>query len=559
MKNIYDITRDFINKYYYFQPLIATAVGYKRFDHLIGDISPAGYRKELKLLTQYKNYENELRSKINKKDFTPYDEIAHDVLYNFIDVRYKYLSEQLYYYELNESASPWQELLHALDIMNIGYTKLNKKYEKRMSLVPEWLRGYKELLEEGISLKKVVSKRQTFELIKQLKYYLITPDKWFKYLSTELKNNIKAAVKSLIKFLINKYYRVASNVDGVGLNRYINYVRLFVGHTLDRDELIKLYNKGYTEINTIITEINNLLQKDNPNYKGNYLNEIKKLKNEKKYIKRNMDDFFSFIKQTLNMAVSKLSGKYFKIPDGMKKLKLKESPLDMIGASYFEPSKDKNRPGIIYYKFVDDKHINVMDEVSTAFHEGFPGHHLHLSTIRSNKKLSDIANTYTFSAISEGWALYAERLMDELGFYNMSPINDIVYKLGMLIMSLYRACRVVIDIGLHLELKIPKDFPFYPGKVWNFKRGKEMLMTFIGQSSAAAHSDMLRYSGWPGQAICYKYGEWEILKLRRKVKQWCKSNNKEFDLKKFHENLLTLSSTSIPFIKKNIIKWWTKL
>ena len=143
--------------------------------------------------------------------------------------------------------------------------------------------------------------------------------------------------------------------------------------------------------------------------------------------------------------------------------------------------------------------------------------------------------------IGEGWALYAERLMEELGFLD-SP--DYVF--GMLSAQMLRACRVVIDIGTHLEFPLPEGQPFHPGERWTFDLAAEMLREYATLDSAYAESETTRYFGWPGQAIAYKVGERAILETRDRVEEL---RGDTFDLKVFHADLLEIGPVAIDLMQ----------
>ena len=147
--------------------------------------------------------------------------------------------------------------------------------------------------------------------------------------------------------------------------------------------------------------------------------------------------------------------------------------------------------------------------------------------------------------LGEGWALYSERLMDELGFLDRAD-----YVFGYLATQMLRACRVVIDIGSHLELQIPSDQPFYPGESWDFDKGVEMLTSYATIDQPFAESEITRYLGWPGQAISYKVGEKAILDVRTELQN---KQGERFDLKQFHADLLDLGTIGLDQMKSMLI------
>ncbi len=150
------------------------------------------------------------------------------------------------------------------------------------------------------------------------------------------------------------------------------------------------------------------------------------------------------------------------------------------------------------------------------------------------------------SGAGEGWALYAERFMNELGFFEKPD-----YVLGWLSGQMLRACRVVIDIGSHLDLPIPEGQPFHPGERWSFATGGEMLTDYATLGRPYAESEMTRYLGWPGQAISYKVGEQAILEIRDDVKARL---GDAFDPKAFHARLLEVGPVGLDLLRSELAR-----
>ncbi|MBW3621431.1 MAG: DUF885 domain-containing protein, partial [Actinobacteria bacterium] len=140
----------------------------------------------------------------------------------------------------------------------------------------------------------------------------------------------------------------------------------------------------------------------------------------------------------------------------------------------------------------------------------------------------------------EGWALYAERLMDELGF-----LDHPMFVLGYLASSMLRACRVVIDIGCHLGLRVPPDAPYAPGEPWGYELGVEMLADLAFLDRDYAESEVTRYLGWPGQAIAYSVGERAIVDLRDERRR---RDGAGFTPKAFHADVLAAGAVGLDLL-----------
>ncbi|CAM5252490.1 hypothetical protein SGLAM104S_01681 [Streptomyces glaucescens] len=203
---------------------------------------------------------------------------------------------------------------------------------------------------------------------------------------------------------------------------------------------------------------------------------------------------------------------------------------------YTPPSEDFSRPGRTWLPTIGLTRFPVYDLVSTWYHEDVPGHHLQLAQwAHVAGSLSRYqASVGLVSANAEGWALYAERLMDELGF-----LTDAEVRLGYLDAQMMRALRVIVDIGMHLELEIPADSPFHPGERWTPELAEEFYGAHSSRPEDYVSSEMTRYLTIPGQAIGYKLGERAWLLGREKARE---RHGDAFDLKAWHMAALSQGS-----------------
>jgi uncharacterized protein (DUF885 family) len=216
------------------------------------------------------------------------------------------------------------------------------------------------------------------------------------------------------------------------------------------------------------------------------------------------------------------------------------APAGSAAAPYYtRPSLDFSRPGRTWLPTMGETRFPLWNLISTWYHEGVPGHHLQLAQWAH---LADRLSTYQTSvgAVSgniEGWALYAERLMDELGYLTVPGA-----RLGYLDAQQMRAVRVVIDIGMHLELEVPADSPLHAGSRWTPEIAREFFGAHSGRPGAFLDSEIVRYLGWPGQAISYKLGERAWLAGRDAARA---AHGAGFDLKAWHAAALSLGSLGL--------------
>ena len=198
------------------------------------------------------------------------------------------------------------------------------------------------------------------------------------------------------------------------------------------------------------------------------------------------------------------------------------------GDYYMSAAYDGSRPGLFYARTTDS--TPKFGVKSLAFHETVPGHHLQIALAQEIPNLPDLRRGMQFNAYTEGWALYAERLMWELGAYADDPQSD----LGRLRMEAFRAARLVVDTGIH-------------SKQWSFDRAVQYLAGETGYPEDYAQREITRYSVWPGQAVSYYLGFLKILDLRQKAQG---ALGDQFDLKTFHSVMLENGSVPLSILEE---------
>jgi uncharacterized protein (DUF885 family) len=213
---------------------------------------------------------------------------------------------------------------------------------------------------------------------------------------------------------------------------------------------------------------------------------------------------------------------------------------------YVAPTEDFSRPGRVCYPTMGRTLFPLWTEVSVAHHEGVPGHHLERGLVRClGGELSRYQRTLaSVSGHAEGWALYAERLMAELGYLEKPD-----YELGMLLSQAFRAVRVVVDIGLHLELPIPPGYEG-AGEIWSPPLALALADRYSPYPGEFTRGEIDRYLGFPGQAISYKVGEREWLAVREDVRR---AEGAAFDLKAFHNRALRLGPVGLAQLRQEML------
>jgi uncharacterized protein (DUF885 family) len=260
-----------------------------------------------------------------------------------------------------------------------------------------------------------------------------------------------------------------------------------------------------------------------------------------------VDAFRDWLQALMDRTIAELDGTHFDIAEPVKRVEAMIAPPGGAAAMYYtRPSEDFKRPGRTWYPTLGKTRFPLWGEVSTAYHEGVPGHHLQLAQLTYlARELSRFQRVAAFvPGYSEGWALYAERLMGELGY-----LQNPDYELGMLRAQAFRAMRVIVDIGVHLGLTIPSNEAYHPGETWS----PELMLPFAVEHGYEPEdflrSEVDRYLGWPGQAICYKVGERTWLAVRERARE--RAGNR-FDLKAFHTRALNLGPMGLAQLEREM-------
>jgi uncharacterized protein (DUF885 family) len=252
--------------------------------------------------------------------------------------------------------------------------------------------------------------------------------------------------------------------------------------------------------------------------------------------------FRAWMQELADRAISELNGAHFDIPEPVRRIECQLAPTSDGGIYYTGPSEDFSRPGQMWWAVpVGIDTFSTWREVTTVYHEGVPGHHLQVAQTAVRVELLNRWQRLLCwcSGHGEGWALYAERLMDELGY-----LADPGDRLGMLDGQALRAARVIVDIGMHLELKVPRDNPFgfRPGERWTPRLGWEFMRAHCRIPDENLRFELNRYLGWPGQAPSYKLGERIWLRARADAQA---RKGADFDLQAFHQDALNLGSIGL--------------
>ncbi|MGW2748008.1 DUF885 domain-containing protein [Streptomyces sp. NPDC001450] len=421
---------------------------------------------------------------------------------------------------------------------------------ERLRAVPGALAGYRESLALGLERKLYAAPRPTATFVEQLTEWSDTDGKglgWFEdfaaagpdALRAELDEAARAASAAVVELRDWMRDVYAPAIEGapntVGRERYARWSRYFNGTDLDLDEA---YAYGWSEFHRILGEMRQEAEKILPGATTPWV-ALAHLDEHGRHIE-GVDEVREWLQNLMDKAIEDLDGTHFDLAERVRKVESCIAPPGGAAAPYYTPpTEDFSRPGRTWLPTMGQTRFPVYDLVSTWYHEGVPGHHLQLAQwAHVAKDLSRYQATVGgVSANAEGWALYAERLMDELGY-----LTDPEQRLGYLDAQMMRASRVIVDIGMHLELEIPADSPFHPGERWTPELAQEFFGAHSSRPADFVESELTRYLTIPGQAIGYKLGERAWLLGREKARE---RHGDAFDLKAWHMAALSQGSLGL--------------
>jgi len=408
----------------------------------------------------------------------------------------------------------------------------------RMRAIPEMLATWRQTMNAGIAAGETVALLQVTEGAKQARRNAEVRvfDKHVKAYgdgaqARDLRESAEAAYAAFnaaAEYLEKTYAPHAVERDGVGEERYLLAARSTLGAVLDPRDA---YEWAWDELHRIEDEMAAEADKIVP---GADLTEVIAHLDATQTVPDH-ESYLAWLQEKHQGALAALNGVHFDIDPRLMNLDVQVVHGSSAGSAYYTgPSEDLSRPGRTWWPVADRETFRTWAELTTVFHEGVPGHHLQIGQTKvTGEGLSRFAKVFgSVSGHAEGWALYAERLSDELGWF-----TDKGTRLGMLKGSALRAARVVIDIGWHLDLPLPPAEAKLHGERWNFGVALDVLKHRGRIAEHRAFPEIVRYAGWPGQAICYKLGERAWMAARAEAQE---AAGADFDLKAWHTRALNL-------------------
>lgn len=425
----------------------------------------------------------------------------------------------------------------SIDLLARGDDDQWRRVAAHLAAIPQTLAGWRATLDEGLSRGQVAARRQAVEAAVAAERYVGTHDALVEEygqgaVGADLAKSAAAAHEAYAqtaRYLREAYAPHGVEHDGVGAERYAVAARLMLGDDIDP---VDAYEWGWAELARIEAE---MAREANAVLPGASVDEVIEHLDDTRFVV-GADAYLAWLKEQHERAVDELNGVHFDIAAPLRTVDVTLALGSSSGAPYYTaPSEDLSRPGRTWWPLGGRERFATWSELTTVFHEGVPGHHLQLGAVAvAGDQLSRFSKFSWVSGHGEGWALYAERLADELGWH-----ADPATRLGMLAGSALRAARVVIDIGVHLDLPLPD------GSKWTFEKACAFLRERGRAEAHTVHAEVVRYFGWPAQAICYKLGERAWLEARAEA-----SRRPGFDLRRWHTAALDLGPIGLATLRE---------
>ena len=460
--------------------------------------------------------------------------------------------------DLNVIASPAQDVRSVFDLMPTSTVDDWEVVARRLGAVPAALEGYAATLREGIASGVVPAKRQVAEVVTQIARYTAGDGFFASFVADAAPDDgalpaslardlalgadaARGAYDALAAFLRDELAPAATETDAVGRELYALHSRRFLGARIDLDET---YEWGVEELARMVAEQEQIAGEIVP---GASVEEaVAFLERDDSRKLHGTDALQRWMQETSDRAVAELGRTHFDIPEPIRTLECMIAPTHEGGIYYTAPTDDFSRPGRMWWSVPEGvTSFDTWRELTTVYHEGVPGHHLQIAQAVYNRaELNSwrrlLAGT---SGHAEGWALYAERLMEQLGY-----LDDPADRLGMLDGQRMRAARVVLDIGVHLQKPRLEGWSRLGtgGEAWDADYALAFMRRNVNMSDEFIRFEVNRYLGWPGQAPSYKVGQriWEQIRDEYRA-----AAGDAYDITQFHMRALQLGGVGLDTLR----------
>ncbi len=533
-------------------PTWATEMGLPGHDAEMGDFSPANHAAYADL-----NRET-LRRLAAVQPVDPVDEVTVAAMRDRLGLAIEQYEAGEWRADANNLASPVQALRDVFDLMATDTVADWETIRSRLAGLPAAVDGYLACLRAGLAAGPRPTRRQAEVALADAEVQADPATSFFvaflggaRPADGELPDALREDLATAGRRAGEAYARLAGvlrdevlpgapEADSIGRERWELASRDFLGARIDPDET---YEWGLARLADLVAEQRAVAARIvGPG--ASVAEAIAALDDDPARILHGTDALVAWMEATSAEAIQRVDGVAFDLPEPVRHLECRIAPTATGGIYYTGPSDDGSRPGRMWWSVpagVTD--FTTWRERTTVYHEGVPGHHLQIGTAVAHRDdLNDWRRLACWvSGHGEGWALYAERLMADLGF-----LDDPGDRMGMLDAQVLRAARVVFDLGVHLGKPAPEA---YGGGTWDADKGWELLRRHVASDEATLRFEWNRYLTWPGQAPSYAVGQRLWQRLRDEARTRAEARGEEFSLKDFHGRALALGSVPLEVLR----------
>jgi prolyl oligopeptidase len=511
-------------------PTYATYLGDFRYNDRLTDISDAG-RARRRALNQ--GFLDRLR-KLDAASLDENDRVTADILRLQIEQALEEERHKFWQWDVDQMGGPQADFPQLLNFHPLSDVA---GLEARFRGFSTYMDQYLDNLRAGVRENRVAMRVAVERVIGQLKGLLAKPETQSPFaakpeLLPSIRDSVYPAFRKMLAYLEEEYLPKSRTRD-VGLGAlpggkeaYAFRIRLHTTTDLTAEAIHRI---GLEELRSIQDEMRKIA-------KGELRPFLERLKKDPK-------NFFATREELLDSARRELAKANAKLPQWFKRLPKNECEVkaiedyrerDSVAAFYYPPDERLTRKGIFYANTYDATSRPRFNMPALAIHEAVPGHHLQIALALEIEGLPRFRRQAGFTAYVEGWGLYSERLGDEMGLY-----EDDLSRFGMLTYQAWRACRLVVDTGLH-------------ALGWSRQQAIDFFMENVALTETEVLNEIDRYIIWPGQALAYMVGKREIMALRDEAR---KAMGARFDIREFHDVVLRNGAIPLTTLRRLVREW----
>lgn len=515
-------------------PTLATQIGIDGHDGELQDFSPAYWDRLADrirdLVADVDALNDSTDQSDDEDDFDDVDNLTAALLRDRMTAQLEFHHRGELLRLLNSIESPVQTIRDSFALMPKVTEEDFDTIASRMSRIPSALAGYRESLAEAAAAGDIASHRQIDAVINQCELLAasesqldelgLSPD-------SAVVDGAKEAFAQMADWLSTELSPQAGHEDGVGRERYTLFAEYYHGRDVDLDAG---YEWAQDQLRETIAEQERIARElyGDASVAGAY----RRLNGEHRYTIEGTDALLDWMTE-----VNEAAARAFGVDNTV------ECAIDPAGSGgifYTPPSDDMIRPGTMWWSVpAGQTTFHTWQELATVFHEGVPGHHLQMSAALDNRaELNMWRRSVCWNAAhGEGWALYAEHLMADRGFF-----DDPGYRMGLLDSRRLRLARVLVDIGVHMKKPTPDG-----NGTWDAQYAKAFLRDNTAMPEANLAFELDRYMGWPGQAPSYALGYKDWVDLRGQALA------QGFTEEEFHAKALSLGSMPMDMLASEVL------